>query len=60
MAKFKFSLTIGYPTAMEVDTIEIDDSELVDLSPEDRKKYIQEALEEWAGNYVEMWYEEEQ
>lgn len=58
MAKFKFNLSIGCSTAMETDEMEIDDEELKGLSEEEREKYIQDRLEEWASNYIEMWFEE--
>lgn len=49
MKKLKVGLSIGFVGADHHDEIEVED----DATPED----MQQALADWAGNYIDYWYE---
>lgn len=53
----KVTLTIGFPGATREDIITIEDDDLKDLADEQRTKAINEAVEEWAWNYIELDWE---
>ncbi|MCY9690586.1 hypothetical protein M5W70_18345 [Paenibacillus larvae] len=55
--KVKYKLSIGYPAANRVDTIEIDDKELEDLNEEEAELKIYEIVNEHAQEYVELYWE---
>lgn len=56
---FKVRLSIGYPTACREGVIKIDDSELENLTEEERENVIGHYTQEWANNYIELYWEEE-
>ena len=49
MKKLKVGLSIGIANANKNDVIEVED----DATPAE----MQQALEDWAGNYIDFWYE---
>jgi hypothetical protein len=60
---YKLSLSIGFPTAIRQDEMEVieigfsnDDWEQLD--PAEREAILQTYLEEWASNYISMNIEE--
>lgn len=53
-------LSIGYPTAMVEDQLEIDDKLLEGLTKEEREHKIYEEVAVWANEYIEYGYEEEE
>ncbi|MEV2910449.1 hypothetical protein ABNF65_17950 [Paenibacillus larvae] len=55
--KIRYTLSIGYPTANRVDTIEIDDKELEDLSEEEAELKIYEIVNEHAQDYISLSWE---
>ena len=56
--KIKVELTIGYYGANHEDILEIDDSELIGLTPEQREDYLMNETRDWANNYIDYWYKE--
>lgn len=50
-------LSIGYPGAMQEEELEIDDSALEGLTPEQCEDVINEQVEQWANEHIEYWYE---
>jgi hypothetical protein len=51
MKRIKVRLSIGFPTAVRKDVIEVED----DATEDD----IYDAAEEWAQNYIDVGWEEE-
>lgn len=57
--KINATLSIGFPDATYEDVIEIDDEELEGLTEEEKKERFEEEVKEWAWNYIEIWWEED-
>ncbi len=53
----RVSLSIGYPGSEHKDIIEIDDEGLEGLTEEERNRVIDDAVKEWAWNYIELDWE---
>lgn len=58
MAKFKFTLSIGYAGADHRETYEIDDEDFEGLSEAERDKVIEEHWQEWSQNYIDGGWDE--
>jgi hypothetical protein len=52
MAKFLFSVSTGLAGSKREEIVEIADEDLVDLSPEEQNKVVQEVYEEWLWNTI--------
>ena len=56
--KLKVRLGIGYANANHEDVIDIPDEEVEACkTDEEREELFNEACYEWAGNYIETWFE---
>jgi hypothetical protein len=56
--RLKVHLSIGYPTAVHDDIIEVDDTEYAECkTDEEREKLLDEHWREWAWNYIEGGFE---
>jgi len=52
--KIKATLSIGFCQAIRETKIEINDEELKDMTEEEKEEYIQETVNAWADNYIEI------
>jgi len=52
--KVKAYLSIGYSNADQEETIDIDDSEIEGMTEKERDEYINEVVQCWADNYIEV------
>jgi len=55
--KIKVGLSIGYPNAAIEDKLEIEDKDLEGMSEEEKERKIDMEVQEWAGNFIETWWE---
>jgi hypothetical protein len=51
-------LSIGYPAADHSDIIEVPDDELEGLSEDRRDEVINEYVQDWADNYIQVGWKE--
>lgn len=59
MAKFRFTLSIGYANATQTEEIEIPDEDLnACSSDQERERLIEEELSMWASNYIDGGWEQ--
>lgn len=54
--KIEVHLGIGYAGANHDDILEIDDSELEGMDKEEIRNYLDECVNEWAWNYIDIGY----
>jgi len=52
--KIEAYLSIGFATANHEEIIEIPDEDLEGLTKEEKDDYINECVQEWADNYIEI------
>lgn len=58
MPRVKVHLSIGYPTAVQEDIIEVDDEAYESCkTDEERDELLQTAWDEWSSNYISGYYE---
>ena len=58
MAKFRFMLSIGYPSAVRDEVIEIPDAELAGLTQVERDSAVQQQFEYWKDDHIDSTWEE--
>lgn len=58
MAKFKFTLGIGFAGARHEEVYEIDDEDIADMSEAEKEKLLEEHWQEWAHNYIDGGWDE--
>ena len=52
--KIKATLSIGFCQAIRKTEIEINDEELEGMTEDEKNEYIQETVNAWADNYIEI------
>jgi hypothetical protein len=52
--KINVSLGIGFAGAIREDEIEIDDSEIEGMNKEEKEDFIEECVQDWANNYIDI------
>lgn len=55
--KVHAKLSIGYPSAMREENLEIEDSALEGLTEDEKDEYINKEVRIWANDFIETWYE---
>jgi hypothetical protein len=57
--KIKATLGIGFCKADRETEIDIDDDELEGMTEEEQNEYINETVQTWADNYIDIGWEKE-
>ncbi len=55
--RINVELSIGYPTAICRDTLEIPDDEIEGMNAGEINQMCDEYTTDWANNYIETWWE---
>jgi hypothetical protein len=56
--KIKAELSTGFVGAKHTTIIDFDDEELEDLTKEEKEKHIDEIVQEWANEHIEIYWNE--
>jgi predicted solute-binding protein len=55
--RIKVHLSIGYANADQEDKIEVSEEEMAGMDDEERGKYLDSLVEDWASDYIDYGYE---
>lgn len=53
-------LSIGFPSAVVIDEVEIFESDMEGMNEEEREKHVSEVLREWANDHIEISWEKKE